>query len=274
MSRWRSSWRTPGSPAAIRNNAGGHWNHTFFWQIMAPEGQRGEPSAELTAAINESFGSMDEFKKAFQTAGTSRFGSGWAWLIVDADKKLGRHVHAEPGQPADGRGRARHAGARQRRWEHAYYLTYNNRRADYLSRGGDAVNWNKVSEHYARRSRLRHLGKRGGCARTRARPFPSERHRAHDHVDHASAHHSQLPKCRLSTIRPDRSRRLRGDGCHCGCAHRGAEPPRAALRGSAGPSTVQASIPSPRSARCARGPIHDRVEVFRRHVVGKIGYVD
>ncbi|WP_294644007.1 superoxide dismutase [uncultured Aureimonas sp.] len=138
-------------PAAIRNNAGGHWNHTFFWQIMAPEGQRGEPSAELTAAINESFGSMDEFKKAFQTTGTSRFGSGWAWLIVDADKRLA--VTSTPNQDNPLMDVAEKRGTPvlgNDVWEHAYYLSYNNRRADYLSAWWDAVNWNKVSEHYAK----------------------------------------------------------------------------------------------------------------------------
>ncbi|WP_416355367.1 superoxide dismutase [Aureimonas phyllosphaerae] len=140
-----------GRPAAIRNNAGGHWNHTFFWQIMAPEGQRGEPSAELISAINESFGSMDEFKKAFQTAGTSRFGSGWAWLIVGDDKKLA--VVSTPNQDnplmdvAETRGMPVLGNDV---WEHAYYLTYNNRRADYLSAWWDAVNWTKVSENYAK----------------------------------------------------------------------------------------------------------------------------
>ncbi len=137
-------------PPAIRNNAGGHWNHTFFWQIMAPEGQRGEASPELTAAINETFGSMDEFKKAFQAAGTGRFGSGWAWLIVDGDKKLA--VTSTPNQDNPLMDVAEKRGTPvlgNDVWEHAYYLTYNNRRADYLSAWWDAVNWTKVSENYA-----------------------------------------------------------------------------------------------------------------------------
>ncbi|WP_279481418.1 superoxide dismutase [Aureimonas sp. SK2] len=137
-------------PAAIRNNAGGHWNHTFFWQIMAPEGQRGEPSPELAAAIDETFGSMDEFKKAFQTAGTGRFGSGWAWLIVDSDKKLA--ITSTPNQDNPLMDVAETRGTPvlgNDVWEHAYYLTYNNRRADYLSAWWDVVNWTKVSENYA-----------------------------------------------------------------------------------------------------------------------------
>lgn len=135
---------------AIRNNAGGHWNHTFFWQIMAPEADRGEPSPELTAAINEVYGSMDEFKKAFQAAGTGRFGSGWAWLIVDGDKKLA--ITSTPNQDNPLMDVAETRGTPvlgNDVWEHAYYLTYNNRRADYLSAWWDVVNWTKVSENYA-----------------------------------------------------------------------------------------------------------------------------
>ncbi|RIY03453.1 superoxide dismutase [Aureimonas flava] len=137
-------------PAGVRNSAGGHWNHTFFWQIMAPEGERGEPSAELTAAIDEAFGSMDEFKQAFQTAGTGRFGSGWAWLIVGDDDKLA--ITSTPNQDNPLMDVAETKGTPvlgNDVWEHAYYLTYNNRRADYLSAWWDAVNWTKVSENYA-----------------------------------------------------------------------------------------------------------------------------
>ena len=138
--------RTP----AVRNNGGGHWNHSFFWELMAAEGERGEASPELTEAIDAVFGSMDEFKSEFQTAGTGRFGSGWAWLIVDADGGLAitstpnqdnplMDVAETPGTPIIGNDV----------WEHAYYLTYRNRRAEYLAAWWDVVNWTKVSQHYA-----------------------------------------------------------------------------------------------------------------------------
>ncbi|KQT54074.1 superoxide dismutase [Aureimonas sp. Leaf454] len=136
--------------ATIRNNAGGHWNHSFFWQIMAPEGQRGEPSPELKAAIDASFGSMDAFKEAFNKAGTGRFGSGWAWLIVNDAGELA--VTSTPNQDnplmdiAETRGKPVIGNDV---WEHAYYLKYNNRRADYLKAWWDTVNWTKVSENYA-----------------------------------------------------------------------------------------------------------------------------
>ncbi|WP_244631205.1 superoxide dismutase [Aureimonas sp. ME7] len=136
--------------ATVRNNAGGHWNHTFFWQIMAPEAGRGEPSPELSAAITSVFGSMDAFKEAFNKAGTDRFGSGWAWLIVDENKQLA--ITSTPNQDnplmdvADTRGTPVIGNDV---WEHAYYLKHNNRRADYLKGWWDTVNWTKVSENYA-----------------------------------------------------------------------------------------------------------------------------
>ena len=137
-------------PNAIRNNAGGHWNHTFFWELMAPEGERGEPSEELSQAIEASFGSMDEFKEDFQAAGASRFGSGWAWLIVNEAGEL--EITSTPNQDNPLMDVAETQGTPvlgNDVWEHAYYLTYNNRRAEYLSSWWDVVNWEQVSENYA-----------------------------------------------------------------------------------------------------------------------------
>ena len=137
-------------PKAVRDNGGGHWNHRFFWTLMAPEGQRGAPSAPLTAAIEKDFGSVDKFKAAFQQAGVSQFGSGWAWLVVTPEGKL--TVTSTPNQDnplmdlAPVKGKPILANDV---WEHAYYLTYRNRRADYLGNWWDGVNWGRVNELYA-----------------------------------------------------------------------------------------------------------------------------
>ncbi|MET3781815.1 Fe-Mn family superoxide dismutase [Brevundimonas sp. 1080] len=136
-------------PPTVRNNGGGHWNHSLFWTLMAPAGQGGAPSAELTAAITRDFGSMDAFKTAFNQAATSRFGSGWAWLIVK-DGKL--HITSTPNQDnplmdiAEVRG-APILGVDV--WEHAYYLKYQNKRADYLPVWWTVVNWSTVNRLYA-----------------------------------------------------------------------------------------------------------------------------
>ena len=135
---------------AVRNNGGGHWNHTFFWQSMTRPGQGGSPSPELLAAINRDFGSLDQFKTAFKTAGLGRFGSGWAWLIVTTDGKLKitstpnqdnplMDIVADRGQPILGNDV----------WEHAYYLQYQNRRGDYLDAWWQVVDWNVISRRYA-----------------------------------------------------------------------------------------------------------------------------
>ena len=137
-------------PTGVRNSAGGQWNHSFFWTLMAPEGERGEASPELTAAIEGVYGSMDEFKAAFEKAGADRFGSGWVWLIVNDAGEL--EITSTPnqdnplmdvaevqGQPVLGNDV----------WEHAYYISYNNRRAEYLSTWWDVVDWDQVSENYA-----------------------------------------------------------------------------------------------------------------------------
>lgn len=132
----------------VRNNGGGHWNHTFFWSIMAP-GKGGMPSGDLAAAITKDFGSFDEFKTKFKAAGTGRFGSGWAWLIVK-DKKLVITSTANQDNPlmpvADVQGAPILAVDV---WEHAYYLKYQNKRPDYLDAFWNVVNWDKVAELYA-----------------------------------------------------------------------------------------------------------------------------
>jgi Fe-Mn family superoxide dismutase len=136
-------------PRAVRNNGGGHWNHSLFWELLAPEGQTGEPSAELAAAIDRDLGGMDKFKEAFNAAGAGQFGSGWAWLIVQ-DGKL--KVTSTPNQDnplmdvADERGTVV-LGADV--WEHAYYLKYQNRRADYLKAFWSVANWNKANALFA-----------------------------------------------------------------------------------------------------------------------------
>ncbi|WP_085338335.1 superoxide dismutase [Aquidulcibacter paucihalophilus] len=138
------------APAAIRNNAGGHWNHSFFWKIMTPVGTGGAPSPELAAAINRDFGSLDAFKAQFRAASMGRFGSGWAWLIVKPDGKLA--VGSTPNQDnplmdiGDFRGKPILGNDV---WEHAYYLKYQNKRADYVDGWWSLINWNQVSKLYA-----------------------------------------------------------------------------------------------------------------------------
>lgn len=136
-------------PKAVRNNGGGHWNHSLFWELLAPAGTTGEPSAELAAAIDRDLGGMDKFKEAFNAAGAGQFGSGWAWLIVQ-DGKL--KVTSTPNQDnplmdvADDNGAVVLAADV---WEHAYYLKYQNRRADYLKAFWTVVNWNKANALFA-----------------------------------------------------------------------------------------------------------------------------
>jgi Fe-Mn family superoxide dismutase len=128
---------------AVRNNGGGHVNHSMFWTLMSPKGG-GEPSGSLAEAINESFGSFDEFKAAFAKAGATRFGSGWAWLCVDADGKL--VVTSTPNQDnpvSDGLIPILGLDV----WEHAYYLNYQNRRPDYINEWWNVVDWDRVSSY-------------------------------------------------------------------------------------------------------------------------------
>ena len=141
------------APKAVRNNGGGHWNHSLFWKLLAPAGEGGEPSAELKAAIDRDLGGLDKFKEDFNAAGAGQFGSGWAWLIVQ-DGKL--KVTSTPNQDnplmdvADEQGDVV-LGADV--WEHAYYLKYQNRRPDYLKAFWTVVNWNKANELFAAATR-------------------------------------------------------------------------------------------------------------------------
>nr|WP_310223546.1 superoxide dismutase [Sphingobium xenophagum] len=137
--------------AAARNNAGGHWNHSFFWATMAPPQQASAPSRDLAAAIDAQFGSMNDMKQAFKSAGTSRFGSGWVWLIVGTDGKL--TITSTPNQDNPLMDVAHRKGMPilgNDLWEHAYYLKHQNRRADYLDDWWKVVNWQQVSERYAK----------------------------------------------------------------------------------------------------------------------------
>lgn len=129
---------------AVRNNGGGHVNHTIFWQTMSPNGG-GEPTGELAEAINSTFGSFDEFKAKFKAAATGQFGSGWAWLGLTSSGEL--HVHGMPNQ--DNPLMVDHKpilGIDV--WEHAYYLKYQNLRPDYVDAWWNVVDWNAVNERY------------------------------------------------------------------------------------------------------------------------------
>jgi len=130
---------------AVRNNGGGHVNHSMFWQIMGPSAG-GEPTGDLAAAINAAFGSFATFKEKLQAAGIGRFGSGWAWLVLDKDGKLA--VSSTPNQDNPMmEGLTPVMGCDV--WEHAYYLKYQNRRADYLAAWWNVVNWAEVGKRYA-----------------------------------------------------------------------------------------------------------------------------
>jgi Fe-Mn family superoxide dismutase len=129
---------------AVRNNGGGHYNHSLFWEWMSPEGG-GAPEGDLAAAIDSAFGSFDDFKAKFKDAGVNQFGSGWAWLVHDGS---GLAVTSTPNQdnPVSA-GQTPLLGADV--WEHAYYLKYQNKRPDYLDAFWNVVNWAKVAELYA-----------------------------------------------------------------------------------------------------------------------------
>ena len=137
------------APKAVRNNGGGHWNHALFWELLAPVGQGGEPSAELAAAIDRDLGGLEKFKEDFNAAGAGQFGSGWAWLIVQ-DGKL--KVTSTPNQDNPLMDVAEQKGAvvlGADVWEHAYYLKYQNRRPEYLKAFWTVVNWNKANALFA-----------------------------------------------------------------------------------------------------------------------------
>jgi Fe-Mn family superoxide dismutase len=141
--------KVAGSNTGVRNNGGGHWNHSLFWEIISPTGG-GLPTGELAAAIDAKFGSFDAFKETFNKAAATRFGSGWAWLCIDTKKELCvcsspnqdnplMDVSECPGTPILGLDV----------WEHAYYLHYQNRRPDYIAAFWNVVNWDAVSKRYA-----------------------------------------------------------------------------------------------------------------------------
>lgn len=126
---------------AVRNNGGGHYNHSLFWKMMAPVGTT-ELKGALLDKINESFGSFDEFKKQFAAAATGRFGSGWAWLVVDGDKLVVVSSANQDCPLSEGKKPILCLDV----WEHAYYLKYQNRRADYVDNFFQVVNWDYVAE--------------------------------------------------------------------------------------------------------------------------------
>lgn len=134
---------------AVRNNGGGHANHSLFWTIMGP-GKGGSPSGELASAIDSAFGSFDKFKEQFANAAATRFGSGWAWLVVDGGKLVvGSTANQDSplmGAAVAGIGGTPILGLDV--WEHAYYLNYQNRRPDYIGAFWNVVDWDKVAERY------------------------------------------------------------------------------------------------------------------------------
>jgi Fe-Mn family superoxide dismutase len=128
----------------VRNNGGGHANHTLFWESMSPDGG-GEPSGELANAIHEAFGSFDAFKEQFEANGVAQFGSGWTWLVLDGGSLK---LEKTPNQDSPVlKGQAVLLGNDV--WEHAYYLKYQNKRPDYLKAWWDVVNWDAVAERYS-----------------------------------------------------------------------------------------------------------------------------
>ncbi len=135
-------------PAAVRNNGGGHWNHTMFWEVMGPNGS-GKPAGKLLQAIEKTFGSFEKFQETFNQAAITRFGSGWAWLIVDGNGEL--QVSSTPNQDnplmdvADKKG-IPVLGIDV--WEHAYYLKYQNRRPEYVANFWHVINWTEVEKRY------------------------------------------------------------------------------------------------------------------------------
>ena len=130
---------------AVQNNGGGHANHSMYWQIMKPNGG-GTPAGELADAINAAFGSFDNFKTAFNDAGTKRFGSGWAWLVLGQDGKLAVTSSANQDSPLM-TGQLPIMGNDV--WEHAYYLKYQNRRAEYLNAWLNVLNWDEIARRYS-----------------------------------------------------------------------------------------------------------------------------
>lgn len=131
---------------AVRNNGGGHYNHSLFWTMMAPAGHTGSPSDELQRAIEAAFENMDEFKKVFAAKAVGQFGSGWGWLVLNRDKKLSLVGTPNQDNPVTD-GLIPLLGIDV--WEHAYYLKYQNKRADYIQAWFNVINWNRVNELYS-----------------------------------------------------------------------------------------------------------------------------
>jgi superoxide dismutase, Fe-Mn family len=129
---------------AVQNNAGGHSNHSMFWAIMKPNGG-GEPTGALASAIQQTFGSFDQFKAAFNDAGVKRFGSGWTWLVLDQSGKLSVISTANQDSPLMN---GQYPVMGNDVWEHAYYLKYQNRRPDYLAAWWNVVNWDEIARRY------------------------------------------------------------------------------------------------------------------------------
>jgi len=137
-------------PIALKNNAGGFYNHALYFEIMAPN-SGGQPTGELAAVINQSFGSFDGFKKAFTSAAMGRFGSGWAWLIVKTDKSLAITSTSNQDNPLMDNAEVKGTPILLIDvWEHAYYLKYQNKRADYVTAFWNVINWKMVSDLYAK----------------------------------------------------------------------------------------------------------------------------
>ena len=135
----------------VRNNGGGHWNHTFFWEIMAPGGAK-EPEGALGDAIKKGFGGLPAFKEQFQKAGVGRFGSGWAWLTLDKAGTVA--IESTPNQDSPiMAGKTAVLGCDV--WEHAYYLKYQNRRQEYLKAWWNTVNWDKAAENFKKAAATR-----------------------------------------------------------------------------------------------------------------------
>ena len=127
----------------VRNNAGGHYNHSLFWEMLSPDGG-GAPSGDLAAAIDSAFGSFDDFKEQFKAGGIGQFGSGWVWLVKDGDGVAIVSTANQDSPLTDGKTPLLGADV----WEHAYYLKYQNKRPDYLAAIRNVVNWDKVAELY------------------------------------------------------------------------------------------------------------------------------
>jgi Fe-Mn family superoxide dismutase len=143
LSKVPDALRTP-----IQNNLGGHWNHSFFWDLMTPGGAKA-PQGDLKSAIDQAFGDVEKMKAQMTQAGVGRFGSGWAWLILDKEGKLAIISTANQDPPHLVGARATVLGVDV--WEHAYYLKYQNRRPDYLASWWNTVNWDKASANFAKR---------------------------------------------------------------------------------------------------------------------------